>query len=249
MESLLSFLGRSGYLPHGACIAWSPPLLWSFVTADLAIAAAYFSIPLAIGHYTRSPRPGRTGLGGLAVRCLHPGLRADAHLLDVWTLWNADYGLAGGRQGCVAAVLSLTTATVLWWLMPRLLGIPSVRQLQAAVQSLEAEVGHRRSAEDHAQPAGAGSGAHLGQHRCRLHRHRSRGARHADERGGRARDRLGTGRSARAAAARWCSSAPTRMRPRRTRRTRSTRGRSPSPRLVRSRLSGDTHAPPRCGPR
>ena len=53
MEAWLSFLGRAGYLPHGVCIAWSPGLLWSMVTADLAIAGAYFSIPLAIGHFAR----------------------------------------------------------------------------------------------------------------------------------------------------------------------------------------------------
>ena len=47
METLTSFLGRSGYLPHGYCFTWTPDLLWSMVGADAIIAMAYFSIPLA----------------------------------------------------------------------------------------------------------------------------------------------------------------------------------------------------------
>lgn len=53
MNALDSLLGRSGLLPHGYCFQWAPDLLWSMVGSDLAIASAYFSIPLAIHHFVR----------------------------------------------------------------------------------------------------------------------------------------------------------------------------------------------------
>jgi PAS domain S-box-containing protein len=45
--------------------------------------------------------------------------------------------------------VSTVTALALWPLFPRALKIPRVGELQAAIASLEAEVGRRRSAEDH----------------------------------------------------------------------------------------------------
>jgi hypothetical protein len=53
MDFLNSFLSRSGYLAHGYCFTWTPSLLWSMVGADALIAAAYFSIPLAIVSFVR----------------------------------------------------------------------------------------------------------------------------------------------------------------------------------------------------
>lgn len=45
-------------LPHGYCFTWNPALLWTHVTSDPLIGAAYVSIPITLLHLRR----GRTDL-------------------------------------------------------------------------------------------------------------------------------------------------------------------------------------------
>ncbi len=147
MDSLASFFARNGLLPHAVCLTGSLGLLWGMVIADAVIAAAYFSIPLAILRYLRQrgPQPGTWVAGLFSAFIFACGL---THLLDIWTVWQPDYGaLVLAKAG--TAVLSIATAATLWLLLPRALKIPSVGQLQAAITALEAEVGRRRSAEQH----------------------------------------------------------------------------------------------------
>ena len=90
MDELTSLVARSGFLPHGYCFQWSPGLLWTMVGADLAIALAYFSIPVLILAYARQ-RP-QLNFGGLAALFAVFILACGAtHVLDVWTIWRPDY--------------------------------------------------------------------------------------------------------------------------------------------------------------
>ncbi len=146
MDALTSFMGRSGFLPHGYCLSWSPALLWSMVGSDLLIAAAYFSIPLAMVSFTRR-RADTSFKGVLWLFSAFIFACGVTHLMDVWTLWEPDYGAQVLTKAFTAAV-SLATAVVLWRLIPQALKIPTQASLQAAIQSLEAEVGRRRTAED-----------------------------------------------------------------------------------------------------
>ena len=147
MEILTSFLGRSGYLPHGYCFTWTPGLLWTMVAADAVIAASYFSIPLAIFSLIRK-RPNTVSnwlpalFGAFILAC---GI---THLMDIWTIWKPDYGLQALTK-LVTAVISMATAVALWRLIPKMLKIPSVQQLQSVIGSLEAEIQKRRDAEEH----------------------------------------------------------------------------------------------------
>jgi PAS domain S-box-containing protein len=146
MDMLASFLGRNGFLPHGYCFTWSPGVLWSMVGADAVIAAAYFSIPIATLSYARK-RPDVTAnrvawlFSAFILAC------GVTHLMGIWTIWRADYGLQALTK-IVTAALSLVTAIALWPLIPRALKIPSVRELQQVIGELEAEVVRRRSGED-----------------------------------------------------------------------------------------------------
>lgn len=145
MELLSSIFGRGAYLPHGYCFTWTPALLWSMVGADLLIAASYFSIPVAIVTFVRQRRSQTiTGLAWLFSAFIFAcGL---THVMDVWTIWKADYGLQALSK-TLTAVISVVTAVALWRLLPRLLQIPTVAQLQSLVKSLEVEVAKRESAE------------------------------------------------------------------------------------------------------
>ena len=147
MDALASFFARNGLLPHAVCLTGSMGLLWGMVIADALIAAAYFSIPVTLVRYLRKrgPQPGNWVAGLFSAFIFACGL---THVLDIWTVWQPYYGaLVLAKAG--TAVLSIATAVAIWLLMPKALKIPSVGQLQAAISSLEAEVGRRRSAEQH----------------------------------------------------------------------------------------------------
>jgi PAS domain S-box-containing protein len=148
MFSLTDLLGRNGFLPHGYCFTWAPGLLWTMVVADGLIAASYFSIPLALVSFVRRRNDGTVmnwviGLfGAFIVAC------GVTHVMDIWTIWQPDYAWQAVTK-VVTAAISLLTAVMLWPLIPKALKIPSVRHLQSVIQSLEAEVARRRTAEEH----------------------------------------------------------------------------------------------------
>jgi len=146
MDFLTSLLGRQGFLPHGYCFTWSPGVLWSMVIADLVIAAAYFSIPLGILSFVRQRGDASIKLvaalfSGFIFAC------GVTHVMDVWTIWQPDYGLQALSKVGTAGI-SLVTAVALWPLIPRALRIPRVHELQGAIARLEAEAQQRRTAEE-----------------------------------------------------------------------------------------------------
>ena len=146
MDLITTMFSSRGYLPHGYCFTWTPGLLWSMVGADAVIAAAYFSIPLALMSYIR--RRGESALNWVAwlfiIFIFSCGI---THIMDIWTIWRPDYGLQALTK-TVTAIVSLITAIGLWPLIPKALKLPSVSQLQAVIGKLEAEISMRRSAED-----------------------------------------------------------------------------------------------------
>jgi PAS domain S-box-containing protein len=146
MEFLTSFFGRAGFLPHGYCFTWSPSVLWTMVGSDAIIAAAYFSIPIALVTFVR--KRGDSALNSMALLfsafIFACGI---THVMDIWTIWRPDYGLQALTKAGTAGV-SLITALAIWPLIPKALKIPSIERLNAAIASLEAEVKKRRSAEE-----------------------------------------------------------------------------------------------------
>jgi PAS domain S-box-containing protein len=146
VAELASLLGRHGYLPHGYCITWRPELLWSMVVSDGLIALAYFSIPLALWRFVHLRRD--VPLKGIVTLfCLFIFACGVTHVMDVWTVWQPDYGWQALSKMVTAAV-SIGTAIVLWPLLSKAVAIPTITQLKTVISSLEAEVAQRRSTED-----------------------------------------------------------------------------------------------------
>ena len=147
------------YAPHGYCLLWNPALVWTHVVSDALIAAAYFSIPVALIIFVRK-RPD-VNFGKIcwlfALFILSCGL---THVMGIWNLWNGDYGTEAVVKAVTAAA-SVPTALLLWPLLPRLLAIPSPSMLQRkndelavalaerdqVLEQLRAEVAQRERAE------------------------------------------------------------------------------------------------------
>ena len=147
---MLDFFRRlfftSDFMPHGHCYFWQPGILWLHVVSDGLIALAYFSIPLALLYFVRQRRSMAFDwmfvmFGVFICAC------GATHVLDVVTVWYPVYRLAGLAKA-ITAVASLFTAFALWKLVPRMLAMPSPRQLQASNRQLAREVANRKAIEE-----------------------------------------------------------------------------------------------------
>ncbi|MFY0310492.1 sensor histidine kinase [Leisingera sp. D0M16] len=135
MQTLLEF---EQYMPHGMCLLWEPWLLVLWAGSDLLIFLAYFAIPLALLRVLRQRKDIKhRGLVLLfASFILLCGL---THAVSIVTLWWPVYP-AQGLVKLATALVSATTAVVLFRLVPVLVAIPSRRDLEHANSRLLDEV-------------------------------------------------------------------------------------------------------------
>ena len=134
LDQLARQFASSSFLPHGYCFTWTPALLWSMVGADAVIATAYYSIPLALIVLVRKRRDLSFNwivlmFSGFIFAC------GTTHVVAIWTIWHPDYWLDVLVKTLTASI-SIVTALMLWPLIPKVLRIPSLADMQAAQDEL-----------------------------------------------------------------------------------------------------------------
>ncbi|MCK7615103.1 sensor histidine kinase [Roseibium sediminicola] len=140
MTDLLHYLfGAASFMPHGYCLLWRPDLVAMHAISDGVIALAYIAIPAAMLTFLRR-RPDIKGnsrkIGYLFIAFILAC--AVTHLSALMTLWWPAYG-AQGLVKAMTAVISIMTAVVAWQLLPKLLAIPSLQDLERANDLLKVE--------------------------------------------------------------------------------------------------------------
>jgi PAS domain S-box-containing protein len=122
-------------MPHGHDYLWQPELLWLHGISDSVIALSYITIPVTLIYLVRKRHDVPFGwmVGCCVMFLLSCGL---THGMAVWTLWYPTYWMAGALKA-ITAVSSLCTALLLMALMPRLVSLPSPRDLQRSAEALE----------------------------------------------------------------------------------------------------------------
>lgn len=145
LVQLYEFLSTEGFQPHGMCLLWRPDVFWAHVISDLTITLSYFSIPAALIYLAvrRSDLVYRWVFylfGAFIIAC------GFTHAFGLWTMWVPDYGVQAIFK-VVTAMVSVATAVALWPLMPRLIAMPSARQLEDKNMALAAEIKVRQSTE------------------------------------------------------------------------------------------------------
>lgn len=134
LEWLQVLTNDPGFMPHGHCFLWTPALLKLYLLGDGLIAAAYFSIPLALWYYVRRrpDLPYRWLVVLFATFIVSCGA---THLLQIWNIWNHAYWLEGWLM-LATGLISIVCAMALWPIIPRALALPSHEQLREAHASL-----------------------------------------------------------------------------------------------------------------
>ena len=140
------FFSAATFMPHGYCLLWRPDLVAMHAIADVLIAAAYFSIPLAIYVFIkRRPDVQYTGVAILFVSFI--ALCGSTHLVGAISLWQPYYGFEALLK-LVTAAVSGVTAVMLWPMLPRLVAIPSPSTLHQMNVDLHGEIDRRVTAEE-----------------------------------------------------------------------------------------------------
>jgi signal transduction histidine kinase len=131
--------------PHGACLLWTPELIWLNAISDALIASAFFAIAFVLAFFVWRRRDIQFSwiFWAFAIFIMVCGV---TRLLSILTLWVPAYGIEGITKGFLA-LMSVGIATALLLLLPRILVLPSRYQLRQAYAALEEEVRQRRSAE------------------------------------------------------------------------------------------------------
>ena len=124
-------LHNKNFLPHGHSFLWQPNILWLHVISDATIAISYLAIALALLYlmYKRKDIKYKSFFILFAAFILSCGF---THAIAIYTVWVPSYILEGVIKA-VTAVISATTAVVLWWNVPLTLKLPSYHQLETLV--------------------------------------------------------------------------------------------------------------------
>jgi signal transduction histidine kinase/CheY-like chemotaxis protein len=130
--------------PQGLCLLWRPELVWTYVISDAIIGISSVSVTIALCYFLSHRRdivfPGVFGC--LAVFLAY----STTHFMSIWTLWVPSYGLEAIVK-VATAITSMTTACILWWLMPTALNLPSRSLLRTVNASLEDSLIEKGNAE------------------------------------------------------------------------------------------------------
>lgn len=142
ISQLLSQLSSQLFIPHGHCYLWKPELVTLHLMSDVLIGLAYYSIPITLVYFVRKRQDLPFNsifllFGAFIVAC------GTTHFLEVWTLWHPTYWLAGFIKA-ITAVVSVYTAIMLVFLLPKALDLPS---LAVTNQKLENEIAERQKTE------------------------------------------------------------------------------------------------------
>ncbi len=138
-------LDITSYMPHGHCYLWQSDLLLLHVVSDALIVLSYYSIPFALLYVLkkRNDIPFSWIYWQFGVFIL---LCGTTHLLSIWNIWIPDYWLSGAIKAATAAS-SIVTAILIWPLIPKVLAIPSQKQLLAANSALAQEIDSHKKTE------------------------------------------------------------------------------------------------------
>jgi PAS domain S-box-containing protein len=123
-------------LPRGACMAWRPSFVWMFTISDAVSAFACLSIPAAILAFLRRRRDLEPEARLFAYLIIAFILAAFfTHLGQLVTLWVPAYSAQAVIKAATATI-SLAAAIAVWPQLPKLLRLPSPRDLRQANAAL-----------------------------------------------------------------------------------------------------------------
>ncbi|HWQ90270.1 MAG TPA: histidine kinase dimerization/phospho-acceptor domain-containing protein, partial [Clostridia bacterium] len=110
------------FMPHATCYLRNPKIILLHVSSDVLIGASYLCIAFTLGYLVHRGSKDIPfhwmflAFGLFIVTC------GFTHLMEVWTVWQAVYWLAGYVK-LITAMASVTTAVALLLLIPKIFSL------------------------------------------------------------------------------------------------------------------------------
>lgn len=123
------------FMPHGHCFLWREDLLFLHVVGDVTTALAYILIPFVLVRLViiRDDLRFNSIFLLFAAFILFCGL---THIIGVVNIWRGYYYVEGGAK-IATGLISITTAIVLWRLVPLIVALPSRNDMRVKVLELQ----------------------------------------------------------------------------------------------------------------
>lgn len=134
-EFFKSLFSSNSFMPHGHCYLWRSDILWLNAGSDAVIALAYYAIP-AFLVYLVNKRKDLAFNWIFIMFALFILACGTTHIVEIWTIWNPQYGIQGIVKLFTAGI-SMATAFALVPLMPKALALPSVKDLEESSHELQ----------------------------------------------------------------------------------------------------------------
>lgn len=134
MPEFLKQILNHDFMPHGYCLQWDTGLVPILITANLAIALAYYAIPAALFFFVRNRKDLAFSwifalFGSFILAC------GTTHVVFVLNIFKGYYWLEA-LVDSLTAIISIITAIVLWPLIPKALSLPSPKELNEKNEEL-----------------------------------------------------------------------------------------------------------------
>lgn len=126
--------------------SWPVVLLWTHLISHVAIGLAYYAIAAGLVYLIRR-RPSVRFNWMFGLFALFIFACGTTHLIQVWTVWHPNYWF-DTIAAAVTAAASVITAILFWPVIPKVLQLPTNRQLRAVITQLQHEVDERKKAEE-----------------------------------------------------------------------------------------------------
>ncbi|PWU22112.1 MAG: hypothetical protein C5B50_00240 [Verrucomicrobia bacterium] len=126
--ALRSLMRADQFMPHASCYLRNPKIIMLHVSSDLLIGFAYLSISTTLAYLVYKAREHIPfhwmflAFGLFIITC------GFTHFMEVWTVWQAVYWLAGAVKA-ICAVASVATAIALYPLLPKVFALVAGVQL------------------------------------------------------------------------------------------------------------------------
>lgn len=146
LPTILARWFGAGVIPAVSAAPWPPGLLWTYLISHAAIGLAYYAIAAGLVYLIRR-RPSVRFNWMFGLFSLFIFACGTTHLIEAWTPWFPNYWL-DTLAVAVTAVASVITATLFWPVIPKVLQLPTNRQLRAVIAQLQHEVDERKKAEE-----------------------------------------------------------------------------------------------------
>lgn len=146
MGLFLALTGTPNFMPHGYCYFWNPFIVRLHAYSDAAIVLAYYAIPsfLLFLVSRRKDLPYRWMFVFFAVFIISCGT---THLMEIISIWRPVYWLSGSIKAWTG-LISLVTAVLLVWIVPKIMELRSPVELEAANRKLRDEMSERVKSQE-----------------------------------------------------------------------------------------------------